>query len=56
MPTYRAYLIDENDKIVSFKPVDADADDEALEVAKQFVDGHDVEVWLLDRRVGRLNK
>ena len=56
MPTYRAYFLDENDKIVSFQPIDAEADDKALELAKRFVDGHDIEVWLLDRRIGRLNK
>jgi hypothetical protein len=56
MPIYRAYLIDKDDRVQSFKPVDADGDDEALTAAQQFVDGHDVEVWLLDRMVGRLSK
>jgi hypothetical protein len=56
MPMYRAYFIDEDDRVESFKPVEADSDDEALVAARQLVDGHDVEVWLLDRMVGRLNK
>jgi hypothetical protein len=56
MPTYRAYLIDKEDRVESFKPVEADSDEEALAVAKQLVDGHDIEVWLLDRMVGRLSK
>ena len=56
MPTYRAYLLDKDDRVESFKPVEADSDDEALAAATQFVDGHDVEVWLLDRMVGRLTK
>jgi hypothetical protein len=55
MPAYRAYLIDKDDGVESFKPVEADSDEEALEAARQFVDGHDVEVWLLDRMVGRLS-
>ena len=55
MPIYRAYLIDKDDKVDSFKPLDAESDEEALEVAKQLVDGHDVEVWFLDRMVGRLS-
>jgi len=55
MPAYRAYLIDKDDRVESFKPVEADSDEEALEAARQFVDGHDVEVWLLDRMVGRLS-
>jgi hypothetical protein len=56
MPMYRAYFIDEDDRVESFKPVEADSDEEALESAKRLVNGHDVEVWLLDRMVGRLSK
>lgn len=56
MPTYRAYLIEEDNRVHSYKPIDAESDDEALEAAKRLVDGHDVEVWSLDRMVGRLNK
>jgi hypothetical protein len=53
---YRAYFIDKDDRVESFKPVEADSDEEALAAAKQLVNGHDVEVWLLDRMVGRLTK
>ena len=56
MPTYRAYLIDEENRVHSFKPVEADGDEGALVAARQFADHHDVEVWFLDRMVGRLNK
>lgn len=31
-------------------------DAEALSIAKQFVDGHDVELWQLDRKIGVLHK
>jgi hypothetical protein len=55
MPTYRAYLIDENNRVASYRPVEADGDAEALEVARQFVNGCDVEVWLFERRIGRLH-
>lgn len=54
MPTYRAYFIDANDRVASYKPIDADGDAEALEAARQLVDGCDIEVWLLDRKIGRL--
>jgi hypothetical protein len=30
-------------------------DDEAMEKAKQLVDGHDVELWQLDRKVARFD-
>ena len=56
MPTYRAYLINEDNRVASYKPVDADTDAEALTAARQFADGCDVEVWLLDRKIGRLER
>ena len=56
MPTYRAYLIDENNRVSSCKPVDAESDAEALLAARQFVEGRDVEVWYLDRKIGRLER
>jgi hypothetical protein len=55
MPGYRAYLLDKEGHIVTYRPIEADSDAEALEIAKQFVEGNDVEVWLLDRKVGRLD-
>ena len=54
MPTYRAYLINGDNRVASYRPVDADTDAEALRAARQLVDGHDVEVWLLDKMIGRL--
>jgi hypothetical protein len=56
MPIYRAYLIDKDNRVDSYKPIDADSDEKVLEAARQLVDGHDVEVWHLDRMVGRLSK
>jgi hypothetical protein len=54
MAGYRAYLLDKDDHITAYKPIEANSDAEALEIAKQFVDQYDVEVWLNDRKVGRL--
>ena len=54
MPTYRAYLIDEDNRVASYKPIEAETDADALAAAHQFVDGCDVEVWQLDRKIGRL--
>ncbi len=56
MPTYRAYLIDDENRVASYRAIEAATDEEALEAAKQLVDGHDVEVWLLDREIGRLKR
>ncbi len=54
MPTYRAYLINGDNRVSSYRPIDAETDADALMAARQFVDGCDVEVWYLDRKVGRL--
>ena len=54
MPTYRAYLINGDNRVSSYRPIDADTDAEALMAARQFADGFDVEVWHLDRKIGRL--
>ena len=56
MPAYRAYLINESNRVASYKQIDADTDAEALTAARQFADGSDVEVWYLDRKIGRLER
>lgn len=56
MRTYRAYLIDRDDRVINYRAVPAKTDGEALEKSRQYVDGHDVEVWYLDRMVGRISK
>jgi len=56
MPTYRAYLINGDNRVTSYKPVEADTDAEAMKAARQFVDNCDVEVWYLDRKIGRLER
>lgn len=56
MPTYRAYLISGDNRVTSYKSLDAETDAEALNAARKFVDGCDVEVWDLDRKIGRLER
>ena len=55
MPRYRAYLIDQDDRVTSYQ-IDAGSDEEALKAAEPLADGHDVEVWLLDRQIGKLSQ
>jgi len=45
-----------NDRVIDYRAVPATTDREALETSRQYVDGHDVEVWYLDRMVGRLSQ
>ena len=55
MGTYRAYFINRDDHIESYKLIEAADDEQAVEIAKRYVDGHDVEVWDGDRKVSRLS-
>jgi hypothetical protein len=48
--------INGDDRVTSYKQVDADTDVEALTAARQFAKRCDVEVWLLDRKIGRLER
>jgi hypothetical protein len=52
---YRAYVIDKDDHIASFRAFVSDRDADATVWAKQLVDGHDVELWSGDRFVIRLD-
>jgi len=54
MKIYRAYLIDGDNRVTSCKPLEAEAD--ALQAARRLAEGCDVEVWLLDRMIGRLER
>jgi hypothetical protein len=45
MPDYRAYLVGEDGHFFNFEEMVCDNDAEALERARQLVDGHDVELW-----------
>ena len=54
MAHYRAYALDNADHILRRFEFEADDDFAALEVAKQYVDGHDVEVWHRARFIRRL--
>jgi hypothetical protein len=56
MPTYRAYLIDANDRVSSYRPIEADTDAAALQAARLLAESCDVEVWDLDRKIGRLKR
>lgn len=46
MPTYRLYLVNRENHITQAPEIlTSDSDEDAVERAKQIVDGHDVEVW-----------
>lgn len=55
MLEYRAYILDRDGHIQSFRPLFCADDDAAITAAGQFVDGHDVELWQANRKVTLLS-
>jgi hypothetical protein len=51
MPDYRAYMIGDDGHIFSAVDLESPDDAGAIAAAKQLVDGHDVELWLRDRKI-----
>ena len=54
MAQYRAYVLDDHDHILRRIDLEAENSAAALAIAKQYVDGHDVEVWEHTHIIGRL--
>jgi 1,2-phenylacetyl-CoA epoxidase PaaB subunit len=55
MADYRAYMVDKEGHFKAFEAIHAPDDERALKTAEKFVDGCDVEVWKLDRKIAVLN-
>jgi hypothetical protein len=51
MPDYRAYIVGADGHFKSAEVIMADDDENAVRIAEKLVDGHDVELWQLDRKV-----
>jgi hypothetical protein len=56
MSDYRVYVIGNDGHFVSAIQLDCADDNAAIESAKQFVNGHDVELWQRDRIVAKLDR
>jgi hypothetical protein len=55
MPDYRAYIVGPDGHFRTFEVITADDDGKAVEIAQKFVDGYDVEVWELNRKIAVLS-
>jgi hypothetical protein len=51
MAEYRAYIIGEDGHFIRAVDLSCPDDGTAINKAQQLVDGHDVELWQLDRKV-----
>ena len=54
MPYYRAYVVGPDGVFHTAHALDCKDDAAAIEAAKQYVNGCDVEVWQQRRRIARL--
>jgi len=54
VPDYRAYIVDADDHFIKGESFEASDDKNAIERAKQLLDGHDIELWSGRRLVVRL--
>ena len=51
MVEYRAYIVGDDGHFMRAVDFFCDDDEAAKERAKELVDGHDVELWQLDRKI-----
>jgi hypothetical protein len=51
MQEYRAYIVGDDGHFLRAVDISCEDDDTAKEHAKRLVDGHDVELWQLDRKI-----
>jgi hypothetical protein len=56
MPNCRLYILDSAGQFFDVIPLECADDDEAMEQAKQLVDGHDVELWQRARKVAAYDR
>jgi hypothetical protein len=54
MSYYRAYIVGDDGHFINAIDLECATDTTAVESARQFVDGHEVEVWQEDRLVAVL--
>jgi len=53
VPEYRAFIIGQDGRVIKAHELEYPDDLSATEAARQFVDGHDVELWSFDRKVAQ---
>ena len=51
---YRAFTVGTDGHFVGFEPIVCDTDDQAIERAKQLLDGRAIEVWCAERLIAKL--
>jgi hypothetical protein len=55
MSDYRVYIIGDDDRIVERIDLNCADDSAAIEFAKQYINGKDIELWQRDRRIAHFD-
>ena len=55
MTAYRAYIVGQHDRPIGVVQLDCMDDETVIKSASRLVDGHDVELWQMDRPVARFD-
>lgn len=56
MPLYRVYTLSKDERIQSAaRIIDCPDDEAAIQKARQFLDGHSLEIWHEARKISRLD-
>jgi hypothetical protein len=55
MATYRFYIIGADGRLIRSLRLDCPDDSAAIKQAEHMLDGYSVEIWQLERRVGRFD-
>jgi hypothetical protein len=55
MSAYRALIVGRHDRAIGVIQLDCSDDDAAITRAQKLVDGHDIELWQMDRPVARFD-
>ena len=56
MNTFRAFVLNDDDKIISSEILDVTSDEDAIAAARVFALENDLEIWQGQRRIARMNK
>jgi hypothetical protein len=56
MDGFYAYVVDQNGHVLKRIDLAFESEDAAKERAKQLMDGHDVELWQLDRKIATFTR
>ena len=54
MPQYRVHLLGQDGRFINGVILDCVDDTAAIEAAKKYADGYDIEVWDRNRKVGTI--